>query len=261
MSISDKLIQVAENTPKVYEAGYQAGKATGDDRYEQGFTDGQVDGYETGLQDGFVNGKDEAYRIIWDDIQNKGSRINYQNAFYEMGTDAFRPLYDITIKQCTSMFQYSSIPGSLTDILAERGIKMVWRSDATGNTSFYGSKFTQIPPIIAPTTLNYFFCGCTELETIDGIDMSRIPATSTSAFSNTYYNCTSLKNLIIIGDIKPSGMDVSVCPLTHDSLMSIINALEKKTSGTFTVTLGSSNLAKLTDAEKAIATQKGWTLA
>ena len=46
--------------------------------------------------------------------------------------------------------------------------------------------------------------------------------------------------------------------------MSIINCLKDystDTSGTsHTVTLGTTNLAKLTDEQKAIATEKGWSL-
>ena len=41
----------------------------------------------------------------------------------------------------------------------------------------------------------------------------------------------------------------------------IINALMTNTSGTKTLTLGTDNLDKLSDAEKAIATERGWTLA
>ena len=48
--------------------------------------------------------------------------------------------------------------------------------------------------------------------------------------------------------------------LTHDSIMVVINGLQTVTE-TKTLTLGSTNLAKLTDAEKKIATDKGWTLA
>lgn len=48
--------------------------------------------------------------------------------------------------------------------------------------------------------------------------------------------------------------------LTHDSLMVIINGLQTVTE-TQTLTLGTDNLAKLSDAEKQIATDKGWTLA
>lgn len=48
--------------------------------------------------------------------------------------------------------------------------------------------------------------------------------------------------------------------LTHDSLMVIINGLQTVTT-TQKLTLGSTNLAKLTEADKKIATDKGWTLA
>ena len=51
--------------------------------------------------------------------------------------------------------------------------------------------------------------------------------------------------------------------LTVDSLLSLFNALKDYSSegGTYTCTIGSTNLAKLTDEQKAIATNKGWTLA
>ena len=42
--------------------------------------------------------------------------------------------------------------------------------------------------------------------------------------------------------------------------MVFINGLQTVTS-TRTLTLGETNLAKLTEAEKQIATDKGWTLA
>ena len=48
--------------------------------------------------------------------------------------------------------------------------------------------------------------------------------------------------------------------LTHDSIMVVINGLQTVTT-TQRLALGSKNLAKLTEAEKKIATDKGWTLA
>ena len=52
--------------------------------------------------------------------------------------------------------------------------------------------------------------------------------------------------------------------LDHESLLSVVNCLKDysaDTSGTvWKVTLGATNLAKLTADEKAIATGKGWTL-
>ena len=49
--------------------------------------------------------------------------------------------------------------------------------------------------------------------------------------------------------------------LTVDSLVSVLNALQQLDEGTsYTCTIGSDNLAKLSDEQKAIATSKGWTL-
>ena len=48
--------------------------------------------------------------------------------------------------------------------------------------------------------------------------------------------------------------------LTHDSIMVVINGLQTVTT-TQKLTLGTENLAKLTEADKKIATDKGWTLA
>jgi hypothetical protein len=51
--------------------------------------------------------------------------------------------------------------------------------------------------------------------------------------------------------------------LTHDSLMNIINKLYDRASAGYsviTLKLHANHLALLTDDEKAIATNKGWTL-
>ena len=91
-------------------------------------------------------------------------------------------------------------------------------------------------------------------------------AETTMYNANTFQACSALEELIIEGTIGQQNFDVHwSTKLTRDSLLSIISALadyKDGTSGTtYTVTLGPTNLAKLTEAEKAIATQKGWTLA
>ena len=48
--------------------------------------------------------------------------------------------------------------------------------------------------------------------------------------------------------------------LLKESIIEVLNDLPTVTT-TQRLTLGSTNLAKLTDDEKAIATNKGWTLA
>ena len=56
------------------------------------------------------------------------------------------------------------------------------------------------------------------------------------------------------------GVNIGRYNLTREASLSIIKALQTTTE-TRTCTLGSSNLAKLTDEDKKIATDKGWTLA
>ena len=259
MSIADKLTQVAENTPKVYEAGYQVGYKTGKvESYDEGFIDGQNDGYETGLQDGRANGMQEAYDRFWDAHQKNGSRTDYSNAFAGLGwtNETFKPKYDINSTMCYMMFSRSGITGDLDEILRNCGVSLTLGTASAGYV-FSRSQFSALGDIDLKThSLSYTFESSANLETIRSVNVSK-----TTKIVSAFTGCTALKNLTLIGPLTVSGLDVSSCPLTHDSLMSIINALQTKTSGTFTVTLGSSNLAKLTDAEKAIATQKGWTLA
>ena len=72
--------------------------------------------------------------------------------------------------------------------------------------------------------------------------------------------CSALTTITGNPNFKVS-ISLSYSPkLTHDSLMVVINGLQTVTT-TQTLTLGSTNLAKLTDDEKKVATDKGWTLA
>lgn len=75
----------------------------------------------------------------------------------------------------------------------------------------------------------------------------------------------NLKNVRVNGTIymtKNYGFFSSYTSLTVDSLMSVINALSDNTGGTtYKVTLGETNLAKLTDEQKQIAIDKNYTLA
>ena len=77
---------------------------------------------------------------------------------------------------------------------------------------------------------------------------------------NCFSNCQALTTITGNPNFKVS-LNLSTCTkLTHDSIMVIINGLQTVTEAQ-TLTLGTENLAKLTEADKKIATDKGWTLA
>lgn len=135
------------------------------------------------------------------------------------------------------------------------------------------------------------FCECSKLQKVvlnsDNSDISIVDTIS------MFNGCTSLSSLTINGrwasvtqtytmfagcssltDLKGSALwyasvDLSPCPLTEASLVNMLNWLNDFTSPSSrameeyqgTLTLGSTNLAKLTEAQIAVATNKGWTLA
>jgi surface protein len=125
------------------------------------------------------------------------------------------------------------------------------------------------------TRIAYMCYGCLKLSTLDiSFDMGKV-----NDVEKLFGSCTKLTDLTfgsnlgkgysqrsIYSDYK---LDLSPCTLlTHDSLMSVINGLydlnltyDVANGGTLyrqQLVLGSTNLAKLTADEIAIATAKGW---
>ena len=100
---------------------------------------------------------------------------------------------------------------------------------------------------------------CSSLTEFPMLDLSK-----STNFTNAWRSCGNLTTLGGFGAIKES-IDLSASNLlTVDSMMNVINQAanlnELGITGK-TMTLGSTNLTKLTDEQKAVATNKGWTLA
>lgn len=133
-----------------------------------------------------------------------------------------------------------------------------------------GAKITSFPQwdMSKATSVNNMVNDCKYLIDVPELDWSSVK------------NCTypfgtgNLQSVCNLGGFKDLGKEksisgtssyfLSVLPnLTHESLMNVINKLyDRKTAGYSTLSLkfGSTNLGKLTDEEKAIATNKGYTL-
>jgi hypothetical protein len=139
----------------------------------------------------------------------------------------------------------------------------------TSNSTVFSSAFsrcdviTEIPDIDTSkgTAFSAMFFSCMRLVTIPKLNLSSMKNTN---MSNMFASCGSLTNVTFEGVI-PITMNVNwfngCNKLTVDSLMSFINALTNTGTATYTVTIGSTNLAKLTDEQKAIATAKNIKLA
>lgn len=121
------------------------------------------------------------------------------------------------------------------------------------------------------TNMYSMFQSCSNLITVPKLNASKV-----IVVSNIFGNCNNLTNL---GGLENLGqaydttksanyssytLDLSTSKkLTHDSLMNVINNLydiKSKGCNPQSLVLGSTNLAKLTAEEIAIATNKGWNV-
>ena len=227
MSIAEKLTTVAENVPKVYEAGQ----------------------------------KSESDRF-WDSYLN-GTYFPYRFAGNGWNDTTFNPSKNIAPSgSIEGMFRQTKI-ANLKGKLESCGVTLDL-SKATAATFLFGyaDALTSVPKInlsSVGSSTTYLFAYASKLQTIEELTISE-----TVTFASTSFNgCSALTRLIMAGTLATNGLDLHwSTKLDKESLLSVINVLQDKKSvgGTWTVTFGSTNLAKLTDAEKAVATQKGWTL-
>ena len=109
----------------------------------------------------------------------------------------------------------------------------------------------------AATNVAYCFSNCNKLTSLTLPDGFGQAATSVAY---CFSSCSALTDITGNPNFKTS-LSLSASPnLTHDSLMVVINGLQTVATAQ-TLTLGATNLAKLTNEEKKVATDKGWTLA
>ena len=119
------------------------------------------------------------------------------------------------------------------------------------------------------TSIQYLFQNTTSITSIPLLDCGNV-LTFGSLFGD-YTNCNNLTDLGGFKDLgKVPTVSISTVSflnkmpnLTHESLMNVINNLYDRKSvqgSTKTLKFGTTHLAKLSDEEKAIATNKGYTL-
>lgn len=105
------------------------------------------------------------------------------------------------------------------------------------------------------TTMRYMFNSCSSLTSVPEMNTSNV-----TEMRYMFGNCTSLTDLGGFIGLK-CDLDLSdSLHITHDSLMNVITKAADVTTSPKILDLGGANLAKLTDEEKAIATNKGWRL-
>ena len=117
------------------------------------------------------------------------------------------------------------------------------------------SNLTNIPLLDTTSVSNmrYMFQNCSNLTSVPEFNLS-----SVTDMSYMFDFCFNLKSILMYN----IGTDLDISSSTkfeRSDLLIILNNLNTVTGKT--LTMGADNLAKLTEEDKAIATNKGWTLA
>ena len=260
MSISDKIIQIAQKQQEIYEAGLEAGRNASS--YAEGFTDGYKDG------------KQSEYDRFWDSFQVNGTRGDYNSAFKTGWTDeTFNPKYDFIITVASQMFQYSKIT-TLASKLKEKGLKL--DTSAISGTQaiqmFQGTSVKDIPELDLRncTNIGWLFGSNAKVETVEKLIISE---KATQNASNWFSGAARLTHIIFDGVLAATGMSLSQSTLLDkESIVSLVNILSTTTSG-LTVTLslqavnkafetseGANDGSNSTEWQTLIDTKKNWTI-
>lgn len=234
MSIATDLQTIAENIPKVYEAGKNA----------------------------------EADKF-WGGLLNKGNPTRLAYAFYSWNRDIFYPRYNIVCNNnMAGLFQFfeqgATKEFDLSARLKECGVVLDTSQATVGASySFYYTGFSKIPTVDFTgiedgEKLNYAFGNNYKLKEIE-----KIICKETNFWNVTFYGSSLLEKIIIEGVIGRNGFDVRHCNnLSYESLVSIKDALKdysQDTSGTrWKIQLGGKNIAKLTEDDLNEIEAKGW---
>lgn len=205
MSIADKLTTIAENIPKVYQAGY-----------------------EKGVAEGGGGGGDSWYDTFWDAYQENGERQSYSYAFSGSGWNdkTFRPKYKFIAKTRQSfvdMFRLNS------------GITTFNSSDYFGtqtvsphlNYTFFGTFIKEIIFDLAGFgSTGHMFRDC-KAESITLYNCG-------GGFDRTFESCSKLKHLHI--ERRTNGaadmtFTLASSPLDKDSIINVVDFLSPTLTG------------------------------
>lgn len=253
-----------------------------DGSYNEGYTDGYSDGLAAGGTTGggvLVIGKDtsfaysniNAYFTI--DCKNISAGISKLFSYTTFNSYDGLPLINtshlLTIGNLYSysnivkppLFDTSNVVSMAAVFLGCKELKEVPLYNTSKAKSFSSTfndckKIETIPQFDTglATDFSYMFAFCENLKTVPYLNFS-----NATNLNNTFIGCTSLTNLGGFEGLK-CDIDLSASNLiTRDSVLNVFNGLATVAIGQ-KITLSQTVYNILTDDDKTIATNKGWTI-
>lgn len=243
MSIAEKLTTIAENMQGIYDKGYEAGATK--------------------------HNKD-----FWWAFTMNGSREDYRAAFYKQWwfRHTFTPTNNIKPKNAYYMF-CATDPNAVSNQVDMEELEQTQKmkfdfSQCTDFRYAFAGGFFKVLNVIDVSSLTnssngaYLFYGG-----YDNLKLQRINKlifSENTAPVSTWFGSNAITHIGFDGVLAKNGLSVSSLDLDHESLLSLIDILKNysaSTSGTtYTITIGSTNMAKLSEDEKQIIYDKGWAV-
>lgn len=214
-----------------------------------------LDQMATGVTEVYESGKKAGYDAFWNSYNLENPAACGGSAWNK---NTFKPNRDFNVGQYGFMrHNWLNTAYDLAEHLKTLGVKI---KKVNHSQSFAYAWLTRIPTIEFNTQnslIDRVFIGCQHLVTIDKIILPEekyIPS-----FNNLFGDCSKLKNIAFEG-IIPQSISFSGCPLTVESLKSIISCLKDYTGTTsehtYTVTFKTSAFNAL-EAEGTTAEYNG----
>ena len=188
-TIADKLLLIAENEPKIYQAGYEKGKAEGGgESYEEIYAQGKAEG--------MAEGQEAERNAFWETNQVGGNREHYNYAYAHFGYDDsnFNPIYPI-------------VPTNSNGIA-----NMFYSNQAITNT--------KVDIIVTNASARQAFKYCRNMRTVLYIEFNNC-----TDFLQIFQDCIKLSYIRVGGEIDQT-IDFKHCPLDLESAKSVIEHLK-----------------------------------
>lgn len=212
-----------------------------------------------------------------DAIIDQGGTADYSMTFAQLASRVYQlPVGIQHVRNGYQLFKGNETMTSLPTSLDFR------QFDSMYQMCYKCTALTRVPQLETANVTNmmWAFYGCSALTEIGGLDTSNIISASemfhgcsaltaiysaldfsnvSSQIDTTFTSCKALVEVRFAGTIN---VDVAMngCPkLSVDSLLSLLNALCENGQG-LKCKIGTTNLGKLTDEQKAIALNNGWEL-
>lgn len=224
---------------------------------------------QAGLPDGYSTG--------WLDVKAAGANISmlafnsYTTVVRSEALEMFEFVGSNNINDFRYMFKNCSSFRTIVQLNTSKGTQF--------NEMFYGCYSLQFIPLLDTSSgLNFgaMFNGCRSLQFIPLLNTS-----NGAIFTDILRNCSSLQSIppldtskgtvlsymvgncrsLSVGALSGTAQSISYssCRLSRQALVDIFNGLATVTGKTITIT-GNWGAADLTEDDRAIATNKGWTI-